>query len=230
MKHHVIGLTGYARVGKDTVADLLVTHLNFRKMAFADALRAEVAEGFGVDLIYLTRPDLKNEPIKALRMALAPADFFAHATRHIPGIPRDENGMITVEWLHTPRSPRQILQWWGTEYRRKLDPRYWTKLMHQRLIETSRMGYSRFVITDVRFVNEAETMEFFKAQIWQITRPGIDGASTVEGQHTSVTDGTEFKPHAVINNCHDIRHLQQLVLGLYLSKETGIERLRVEVA
>ena len=40
VRTHIIGLTGFAGAGKDTVADLLVAHARFRKLAFADALRA----------------------------------------------------------------------------------------------------------------------------------------------------------------------------------------------
>lgn len=35
----ILGMAGYARVGKDTVADMLVRHYGFKKFAFADLLR-----------------------------------------------------------------------------------------------------------------------------------------------------------------------------------------------
>jgi hypothetical protein len=35
----IIGLSGYARSGKDTVADYLVTHKGFTRVAFADPIR-----------------------------------------------------------------------------------------------------------------------------------------------------------------------------------------------
>lgn len=37
---HIIGLTGLARAGKDTVAAHLIQHANFQRVAFADALRS----------------------------------------------------------------------------------------------------------------------------------------------------------------------------------------------
>ncbi len=231
MKQYIIGLTGWASVGKDTVASLLVTHLEFQALAFADALRAEIAEGFGIDPLHLSRPHLKNEPIGALRMALAPQDFLAYATAHMPDPPpRTAAGRLTEGWLQAPRSPRQIMQWWGTEYRRKQNPRYWTQAMLARLVQLQRMGYSRFVVTDVRFENEADMVHAAGGLIWQVTRPGIDGTSTAEGAHVSATSGAEFSPRAVIANTHDIRHLQQLVLGEFLALETGLSGLRVEVS
>lgn len=44
----VIGLCGYARSGKDTVADLLVKQHGFVKVRFADALKRGLAEMFGL--------------------------------------------------------------------------------------------------------------------------------------------------------------------------------------
>ena len=39
----LIALTGRAGAGKDSVAATLVRHLNYKSIAFADALRAEIA-------------------------------------------------------------------------------------------------------------------------------------------------------------------------------------------
>jgi len=54
----IIGLTGYARTGKDTVADILATRHGFQKRAFADPMReglyrlnpAVEMDGYLVDL------------------------------------------------------------------------------------------------------------------------------------------------------------------------------------
>lgn len=40
----IIGLAGYARSGKDTVAEILVKERGFRRIAFADALKAVLAD------------------------------------------------------------------------------------------------------------------------------------------------------------------------------------------
>lgn len=223
MKKHVIALTGYAAVGKDTVADLLVEHLRFRKLAFADSLRGEVSNAFGIELSYLVHPSTKNHPMSALAMRRAPIGFLA-AVSLAPGIAtRDNAGRIAAEWLDQPRSPRQIMQWWGTEYRRREHEHYWSRQLVKRVLDCMHEGETRFVITDCRFDNEAKTVRGgLGGQIWQIKRPGIDSATTAEGTHVSATDGSSFAPDVVLSNCHDIRHLQQLVLGEFLSLEAGI--------
>lgn len=227
MKTHIIGLTGFAGTGKDTVADLLVTHLGFRKLAFADALRAEVSEGFQVDPVYLSHPSTKQHAITALAMNRAPQDFLAAVAMTIGKDGRDQLGHLSPAWLTAPRSPRQILQWWGTEYRRKRDPRYWTRIVLERVATMHRNGTARFVLTDVRFENEADTVHAAGGLLWQVTRPGCDGAA--EGGHISSTDGSIFKPAAVIANTHDLRHLQQLVLGEFTALECGIAGVKVTV-
>lgn len=228
MKTHTIGLTGYAGVGKDTVADLLVTHLRFTKLAFADALRAEIAEGFSIDPVYLSHPSTKNHAMTALAMNRAPVEFLAAVAMNI-GEEGRTNGKLSNAWLGAARSPRQIMQWWGTEYRRRQHPRYWTRVMAERIVQLHDLGHWRLVVTDVRFENEADTVHACGGQIWQVTRPGIDGATTAEGAHVSATDGGVFKPVAVIANAHDMRHLQQLVLGEFLALEAGIPGTKVTV-
>ena len=228
MKQHIYGLTGFAGVGKDTVADLLVTHCGFRKLAFADELRGEVAQAFQIDLVYLTHPSTKNKPMGALAMRNAPIEF-RNAVLAAFVDARMVN-QLDIAWFDAPRSPRQIMQWWGTEYRRAKEPRYWTRKLLERVVYHQRDGESRFVVTDCRFANEVDTVLAMGGQIWQITRPGIDASTTAEGQHISATDGAAFKPEAVIANAHDIRHLQQLVLSEFFARETGIPSAKVTVS
>jgi hypothetical protein len=49
----IIGLSGYAQVGKDTLASILVEHHGFERIAFADALR---------DMLYALNPDINDGP------------------------------------------------------------------------------------------------------------------------------------------------------------------------
>lgn len=229
IKTHIIALTGYAGTGKDTVGDLLVTHCGFRKLAFADALRAEVSEAFGIDVADLVHRSTKDVPTGALRLRGAPAAFVG-SLMYSAAVDALTTGTVVNFDLDTPRSPRQIMQWWGTEYRRLREPNYWARIVTERIAYAIRQHERRFVITDCRFQNEADCVRDMGGQIWKIKRPGIDGASTTEGAHVSATDGSQFAPDAVINNSHDIRHLQQLVLGEFWARDAGLGGVRVEIA
>lgn len=226
MKKHLFGLTGYAGVGKDTVADLLVVQ-GFRKMAFADALRGELANAFEVGIDTFTNPIAKERPQQALSLSRAPAEFRAFLVMAQPRESTDANGAVRDDWLQEPRSPRQLMQWWGTEYRRRQSPRHWLTVMHNKLTFHMRNGERRFVITDCRFENEVDLVRAMGGEIWQVTRPGYDGAK--EGNHISATNGAQFKPDAVISNSHDVRHLHGLVLSEFVSRDLGIDRANVSV-
>ncbi|WP_295851956.1 hypothetical protein [uncultured Xylophilus sp.] len=227
-KPQLIALTGFAGTGKDTVADLLVAHCGFRKVAFADALRAEVSEAFGVSLDMLTDRDGKERPSPHMALENAPVAFLGSLL--LAGVLPGRGTPTFVEALEQPRSPRQILQWWGTEYRRAGDSSYWTRALVQRMgYYRQEFGTQRFVIPDCRFGNEAETVRRRAGRIWQINRPGIGGQSTTEGQHASATDGSAFAPDLVINNCHDVRHLAQIALAEVWGQDSGLRGLRVEV-
>ncbi len=229
IKTHIIGLTGYASAGKDTVADLLVTHAGFRKLAFADALKAELVDAFQVEPLVFTRPEYKSHPMAALALSrCTDPGYVGAALQHLA--PQNAGVVISAE-LALPRTPRETMQMWGTQYRRAADSDHWTAIVRRSIgYYISQCHERAFVITDCRFANEVETLRALGGWLWQIKRPGIDAGTTSEGAHASATEGAEFAPDAVINNAHDIRHLQQLVLGEYWALDAGLEGVRVEIA
>ncbi|MBH2008062.1 MAG: hypothetical protein I8H71_00275 [Xanthomonadaceae bacterium] len=218
----LIGLTGLANAGKDTAADLLVTHQGFTKMAFADALYAEVAEAYCVDVRFLMHRETKEHPLSALALARCSSDLFVArliVNAQAAGQPLD---------LQAPRSPRQILQLWGTEYRRHQQPRYWIDGLTRRIqFNTGNCLGHRFVITDCRFPDEAAKVREFGGRIWQIKRTGVGPAST---GHVSETTGDDFHPDAILHNDYDIRHLQQLVLGEFWAHDAGLASVTVQIS
>ena len=59
----LVGLTGLAGSGKDTVANIMATHFGYRKFAFADPLYLEIADAFEVEVIDLNRRDCKETDV-----------------------------------------------------------------------------------------------------------------------------------------------------------------------
>lgn len=227
MRHHIIALTGYAGTGKDTVADILATHCGFRKLAFADPLRGEVAAAFDVPLDLLTNRDTKEQATPLLRMERAPLEFRAVVAYETDAA---KHADTSDDWITAPRTPRQILQWWGTEYRRAQDPDYWVKATRQRLVHyINEQREQRFVITDCRFPNEAQAIQAMGGQLWQVTRVGISAATTTEGAHSSATSGAELEPHAIIQNHGTIHQLREQVLGEWWALEAGLDSLAVQI-
>jgi len=201
---------------------VLVAHARFRKLAFADALRGEISNAFGVSINDLSSQNLKHVPTVALRMRRAPLDFLAAVVLSLSAAAPDHRTPLSDDWLEEPRSPRQIMQWWGTEYRRVQKPSYWTEQLTKRLAYYRREGETRFVVTDVRFDNEANALRMAGAVLWQVTRPAHSG--TAEGDHVSATDGSRFDPEIVVSNAHDVQHLRTEVLSQFIARELGLDR------
>lgn len=134
MKKLLIGLTGPARCGKDTVAGFLMEQ-GFHRVSFADPLRDAVAA-------------ILREP---------GPELFSDARKDAP---------VSPGWpKHV--TPRLLLQAIGTQgVRNHVDPRFWIWLAAEK--------YKAFgapvVVTDVRFLEEAEWVRENGGQIWRILR------------------------------------------------------------
>ena len=190
----LIGLTGAVGAGKDETANILCG-MSFRRMAFADALRIEVAKAWGIDLREITDRAGKETATPSLAVKRCLHIDFGRWCRS-EGIDRDP-----------ARSPRWVMQAWGS-YRRADDRLYWVA-MARRWIEYQRRGCDRFnlVITDVRMPNEAQMLRQAGGQLLRVHRPGLAAlpADTVghasEGHHLLTADGD-------LHNDGDLQHLQ----------------------
>lgn len=221
---HIVALTGLAGSGKDTVADMLATHCGFTKLAFADPLRNEVAQAYNLGSNYdlLTNRDTKEEP--TARLALCECSSFAF----LGAVAMATGATVDAAWMQAPRSPRQVLQWWGTEYRRAERVNYWSTAMVLRIKDLANMGQRRFVITDCRFENEAGAVRRLGGMVWQVLRPEAY-VQAVEGTHASVTDGFHLKPDLEVRNDGTVNRLRQNVLGAWWAQEANLPGVRVEI-
>jgi hypothetical protein len=112
----LVGITGKAGSGKDTIADYLVAEHGFTKLSFAGPLKAMLAAA--------GMPEPAN---------------------------RDDKEKLIDGFDFTWREAAQTL---GTDWGRALDPNIWVKVVGQRILRSA-LGV-RFVLSDVRFDNEAE--------------------------------------------------------------------------
>jgi len=126
----LIGLTGQAGAGKDTVADILVDYFNFTKMAWADPLYEEVSAAYGgperMSVEHLKMRETKELPQFALSRASLDTGFGGdHEFERV----LESAGYGRLD----PVSPRHVLQLWGTEYRRAQDCDYWVNQTRERI-------------------------------------------------------------------------------------------------
>jgi hypothetical protein len=215
----IIGLCGLTGSGKNTVAQLLGTHLGFSQWAFADAMRQEICSAFCIDMSLLTRRSTRHIPVKALALKNCSTESgFAMAVININHWV--ESGSTLYKEYHADRSPEQIEQWWRTDFRlRQNGPEYFSRKLKARLYIQQQSHLHRHVISDLHSKNDVDAVRSMGGVIWQIKRPEINRHTL----HASESDGTDFVPNLVINNCHDIKHLQGVVTGAWLMAETGLD-------
>ena len=196
MTRKVIGLHGLPGSGKDTVADYLVEHYGFEKLAFADVLKAEIAEAFNVDIRVFHDRALKERDTRELRLFVCSnGEFFASLSR-------------APYKCSLSRSPRWMMQQWG-DWRRGQNVNYFTDKARERI---AAVPHDRpVVVTDVRFLNEAVCISGYTgAEIWEIVRPD---AGDTDGHCSNLA-----LPYAAIthrlDNTGTIEHLHGVVSEL----------------
>lgn len=191
----LIGLSGYAGSGKDLFVSLARETVWGARLAFADALRWEVAKAFGVSRSLLHDRRCKDKPNRTLRPEFCTDLAFAEILR--------ARGQEEY-------SPREVLQLWGTEYRRAQDPHYWVARADDTVYILEGVGYPVCFITDCRFPNEASWIESRGGQVWRIDRPGVAPAN----DHPSERSLDDWKFALRIRNDGSIEQLRKVAFDL----------------
>lgn len=216
----LLGLAGAAGAGKDAVADYLVQRYGFVKFSFSDALYREVAAAFGLpDDSLLRDRETKEKALACLRLEYCQDEEFVELVR----------GMFAPEdhSVLTPYSPRQILQWWGTQYRRAQAPNYWVDQAEQwvaAMYDFPQFPEHRpqlFVNTSVRFPNEHAWIKELEGNVWHLRR---DAAAPVAG-HVSETPLPVLDGEREIFNNYTLDYLYKGVDQLLTS---GAKFVRLE--
>jgi hypothetical protein len=220
----LLGLAGHAGAGKDTVADYLVTKYGFVKFSFSDALYREVAAAYGLESEDLLRDrDTKDTPQSILALENCNnAGFVAIATDEL------EKRSVISAGKYQSLSPRQVLQLWGTEYRRALDANYWVQQAEDwiaavwGIFQYPEQRPQFFVNTSVRFPNErAWVRKFQNGNVWHIRRAGL----TPVNSHVSET------PLEVLDHERELFNndtVDRLYKGVELLLSTQAKFVRVE--
>jgi hypothetical protein len=144
----IIGLSGYAQSGKDTVAKILVEKHGYKRIAFADPIRKLLYEmdplipkGYGESIINYRLQDMV-----------------------------DTYGWDKVK-VDFPEA-RRLLQDVGLGARKLFGDTFW---IYQALSDVA--PQDKVVVSDVRFVNEAKWIQDFKGQIWRVKRVGTSAVN-----------------------------------------------------
>lgn len=168
----LIGLTGKARAGKDSLAAALVARHGFVRVAFADPLRAAA---LALDPL-VGRPAIPGNlrPTHDLRLSeVVEALGWEGAKVQCPEV-------------------RRVLQHFGTGIR-ALDRGFWVRQAMKAVDEAG----GPVVVTDVRFPNEVATVLAHGGLMVRVIRPGMVSTDTHESE--TALDGIAVD--ATVTNC-----------------------------
>jgi hypothetical protein len=186
----VIGLTGHAGAGKDSVADVLVRDHGFVKMSFAAPLKRMLRNvdpivGYDVYQDCNCGDDGCGPEVDTVRLS----DLY--------GMGYDDESIKESPWGD---EVRDLWQRFGTDTMRAENKDFWVDKAAKELLESN---HDRVVFTDVRFPNEAEmilsldgpftfdgAMYFSEIQpsLWQISRPSGAEDDHESESHTGLLD------------------------------------------
>jgi len=166
----IIGLSGYARSGKDEVAKLLVEEYGFTRLAFADKIR---------QLLLAIDPSL--------------------------GGPKLSTIVAEYGWdvAKSKTEVRELLQHLGVAARTLIDEHIWVTTVLNQIEEIDK----NYVITDVRFENEANAIKLIGGEIWRVRRTN----NVPVNDHVSENALDGFKFDKILKNEGSLDDLRELV-------------------
>jgi len=183
----VLGIAGWARSGKDTVADYLVSKYGYEKASFAAPMK---------EAMYRLNPKITINNSAVVDKRIPPTHFSTNNLRV---------GVDVYGWEELKeRSPdiRGLLQRFGTEVGRQMfDEDFWVNYALHNIPDGSKV-----VIADVRYPNEADAIRKLGGKVVRVVRDGVGAANS----HTSETAMDDYEYDSVITNNLDVRELYNL--------------------
>lgn len=167
----LIGLSGYAQSGKDTLAGFLVKDHGFTRVAFADKLR---------EALYALNPRLNGDADSEWRL-------------------QDEVDLYGWEYAKKDPEVRTLLQRMGTEAGRAIHgPDLWVDAAFRGIEEADRRTgqFPLYVFTDCRFPSEADAIVARGGIVVRVVRRGFEPVNA----HPSETALDDYKFDAYVQN------------------------------
>jgi len=183
----IIGISGKAGSGKDTISDYIVKNHNFIKIAFADSIKRILMEVYGFTYTQLWGPSEERGKIDP-RYGKAVREF-------IQGFGDKGRELCLSTWINkTVNIIEKVHNTTG-----------WTYIDHLGLQENYDYDFDSksIIISDGRYLNELEALKKINAKLIRIIRPENNLLGKLGG-HSSETDQNEipnsYFDEIIINN------------------------------
>ena len=165
----IIGLSGYAQSGKDSVAKILVEEYGYTRIAFADKIK----------------------------------EFLLSFNAQV------HDAVTIYGWEDAKRfhAVRKALQDIGVGARQIFGEDFWIEQAFKGIITKPNQLTGDYVITDVRFNNEAQAIKEWGGHIWRVERPGINPVNN----HVSESELNVWNFDEMIYNAGTLKDLTEIV-------------------
>ena len=189
----ICGISGKARSGKNTFALMLAEELNkryyppFVMMAFANELKLNCQRDFDLSYEQLWGDD-KEKYDQRYSKIRGPLPFCAGN--------RDDGKGLEVLEERKHWTAREIMQNYGAFYR-SIDDEFWVKNLFKVIEEKE---YANVIITDVRYVNEADYVINNGGYIVRVDRESKDSVHNMQHPSEIELDGYKRFDFTVVNN------------------------------
>lgn len=194
----LIGVMGQKGAGKDSFANVLKAQ-GWLVRAYATPLYQEVSRAFGVTTAFLGNRETKETPLPELALRNCASLEFLQVMRDLKLAGPDKH-----------LSPRQVLQWWGTEYRRRQQADYWIVRMAEFIQANPGQG---IVIPDVRFEDEAQLIKSKAGLLVRVTRPELQAQAD-----SHVSENFQYPADQEFVNDSSLEAFEDKVLNAYNSR------------
>ena len=184
--YKVIGLSGWARSGKDTVGEILRARHGFELISFANVLK---------ECVYALNPVVHEFPGDPWDQQNDPDEYW-----------RVQDIVDKYGWDEAKEDfpeIRRLLQFFGTEVGRNIiDEDIWVNTAFRKM-EAGNM----YAITDVRFKNEARKIQQVGGVVCRVQRPNNYPVNA----HSSEHDLDDYEFDHTLDNSGDMVYLEHQV-------------------
>lgn len=198
----IIGVSGKMQHGKDTVGGHLIANYGFKRLSFGDKVK-EVCMTYDNSTPELREFWNKKVAKEVLDDETRADEVDDSMQRVCPGVWKQ----LTHDdcYVTKPASARIIMQQFATDEMRRLDPDCWVRCALQKYEQET----GRWVVTDMRFQNEAYWIEAAEnSQLWRVRRPVPDAPGA---EHQSERELDDYPFEVFIDNDSTIQALHNKV-------------------
>jgi len=194
---NVYGISGLKGHGKDSLAKAIQGESgDFRITHFAFELKRLGGVIFG-----LTDAQMHDQLLKEL-----PLPEPVHMDEFLPAM-REQTGLDIQPAEKVANTPREVLQYLGTEYVRRARQSYWVDCVLKEIMDVGDF----FLVPDTRYPNEADALRSIGGKVIKVKR--IDIPEHTDG-HSSETEMAKIDPDLLLGTVTGGFGLQSKVAAL----------------